>query len=131
MLHLKNSIAWSWFSGNFLQNYDLSRGFFHFFKILIFGLLERLKGKTWSKMTKNYVNHTLHQETCIRWLSIYGTHVSNHNISMSFFHFFNILFFWIIRGVKGQNVPKWQKICLSHAVSPKPYIMIVIIGTHV
>ena len=35
---------------------------------------------------------------------IYHTHVQNDNISCVFFHFFQILIFCNIRGVKGQKV---------------------------
>ena len=72
-------------------------------------------------MTKNYVcrapylkNHTSYDfhlwYTCVK----YG----------QFFHFFKILIFWIVRGVKGQKtVQNDKKLCLSGSISQEPYII--------
>ena len=40
---------------------------------------------------------------------IYGTHVKKDNISRFFLHYFKILIFWVVSGVKGQKVPQNDK----------------------
>ena len=55
---------------------------------------------------------------------IYGTHVENDNISRPFFQFFNILNFWVVRDVTGQEkVPTDKNFCQPCSVSQEPYIM--------
>ena len=39
----------------------------------------------------------------------FGTNMQNDNISMLFFHFFKILIFWAVRGVKGQKMAQNEK----------------------
>ena len=41
-----------------------------------------------------------------------------------FFHFFKILIFWIVRGVKGKKIA-WndKELCLSHLICQEPYIV--------
>ena len=54
---------------------------------------------------------------------IYGTLMLNDDISRHFFHFFKILIFWAVRGVKGQKTAQNdKKFCLSHFISQEPYI---------
>ena len=47
------------------------------------------------------------------------------------FHFFKILIFWVVWGLKGQKMAQKDKICLSHSVSETIPQMIVVFGTHV
>ena len=55
---------------------------------------------------------------------IYGTHVENDNIYKNFFHFFKILIFWFVRGVKEQKiVQNDKKFCLWRSISQEPYII--------
>ena len=53
-------------------------------------------------------SHSISQEAYIMIL------VFDTQVSWYFFHFFKILIFWFVRGIKGQkNEPKWQKMCLT------------------
>ena len=55
---------------------------------------------------------------------IYGTHVSSDNISRCFFHFFKILIFWVVRGIKVQKmVQNDKKYCPLRLISQKLYII--------
>ena len=48
-----------------------------------------------------------------------------------FFHFFKILIFWVVSGVKGQKmVQNDKKICLSHSTSQEPYIIRLLFMVH-
>ena len=50
--------------------------------------------------------------------------VQNHNISRSFFHFFKILIFWVVRSVKGQKMAhNDKKLCRLLVISQEPYII--------
>ena len=40
---------------------------------------------------------------------IYGTHVEQDNLSRNFFHFFKILIFQVVKGVKWQKVAQSDK----------------------
>ena len=47
---------------------------------------------------------------------IFGTLVSNDNVSLSFFHFFKMLIFWVVEGGGGggkraKNCPEWYSVC--------------------
>ena len=61
---------------------------------------------------------------------IYGTHVQNDNISRCFSHFFKMLIFWVVRGVKGQKMVQNEKKILSVVfhISGTTQDMIVIYG---
>ena len=59
-------------------NYKISRFFFFFFFIFIkvwFSGFSGVKGKKWTKLTKNYVCCTLYSGTIHHMIFIYGTHV--------------------------------------------------------
>ena len=54
---------------------------------------------------------------------IYGTHVSNDSISMHFLHFYKILTFLVVTGVKGQKKAQNNiKFCPLHSISQEPCI---------
>ena len=54
---------------------------------------------------------------------IFGTFVSNDDISRHFFHFFEIFIFHAVRRVKGQKmVQNDKKLCLLCPISQEPYI---------
>ena len=57
-------------------------------------------------------------------IMIFGTLVWNDNVSRGLFHFFKILIFWVVRGVKGQKtVQNNKKFCLSCSIFQEPYII--------
>ena len=70
-------------------------------------------------------------ETVHHLIIIFGTHPYNDDISRCFFHFFEILMFWAVKAVKGQNMTKDNKENLSVAVDNlgTMYRMNVIYGT--
>ena len=98
----------------------ISPGFFFVFsKFWFFGW----EGKKWSRMTKHSVcrgylrNHTSYDchlwYTCVKWY-----------LQVFFCHFFKILIFWVVRGVKGKKtVQNDKKFCSLHSMSQEPYIM--------
>ena len=48
-----------------------------------------------------------------------------------FFHFFKILIFWVVRGVKRQKiVQNGKKFCPSHLISQEPYIIWLSFSVH-
>ena len=63
---------------------------------------------------------------------IYVTRVWNDNAYRSFFHFFKILIFWVVRGVKGQKIV-WndKKFSVVLDISGTIPHMIIICGTEV
>ena len=96
--------------GTLVWNGDISRFFFFlFFKILIFWVVSEVKGQKngpkWQKIVS-----VPSQESYIIWLS-FMVHLCEIMISLEiFFHFFKILIFWFLSGVKGEeNCPKWEK----------------------
>ena len=70
-------------------------GFFHFFKILIFGFFREVKGQ---KITQNEKIPSY-----IIWLW-FLVHMCKMISPAFFFHFFKILIFWGFRGVTGQKM---------------------------
>ena len=49
---------------------------------------------------------------------IYGTHVLKDDFSRLFFLFITILIFWVVIGLKGQEMTQTdKKLCLSHSIS--------------
>ena len=74
-----------------------------------FWLLEGLKCKKCPKMIKWCLSHCISQEARITrlWFLV---HMCKMMTSPDFFfHFFKILIFWNVRGVKGQKWPKMTK----------------------
>ena len=73
-------------------------------------------------------------ETVPHMIVIFDTHVQNDDISSNFFHFFEILTFWVFRreGVKGQKMThnhQFQSVSLY--ISTTVDHIIKIFGTHV
>ena len=57
-------------------------------------------------------------------IMIFGAHVQNDDIYEHFFHFVEILIFWVVREVKGQRMAQnCKKFCLSRTISQEPYII--------
>ena len=111
--------------GVLVRNNDISWQFFHFFKILIFWVVRGGKkaknGPKWKKIMSAvlHISRNIHH-----MIFICGAHVQNDNISRQFFHFFKILIFQVVRGVKGQKmVQNDKKFCLLHSISQEPYII--------
>ena len=96
-------------------NDDISRVFFHFF----------------FKMTKNSMLCSISQELYIIWLS-FVVHKCKMMISQGFFHFFKILVFQFVSGVKGQKWPKMARILsIVLHISGTIHHKIFIYDTHV
>ena len=87
-------------NGTQLQNNDISWCFLHFFKILIFQVVRRVKGQKISKMTKNiqndkkllvvpYVSGTIHH-----MIFIYGTSTCVKGYLQAFLRFFPNFNLW-------------------------------------
>ena len=82
-------------------------------------------------MTRNLVCHASYLRNHTSYVVIFGTHVY-YNISWCFFHFFKILVFWFVRGVKGQKmVQSDKKFCLLHLISQEPYIIWLSFMVHI
>ena len=110
--------------GTLVWNHDISRYFFHFFKILISWVVKGVKGQKWPKMTKNSV--VFHISGIIHHMIVW-----NDDISRYVFHFFKILILWVVKGVKGQKlVQSKKKFCLSCSISQEPYIIWFLFMVH-
>ena len=83
--------------------------FFHFSKILIFGLLGGYKGKKWSRMTKNCLLDSISQEPYIIWL-LFMLQMCKMIISPGTFFNVKILIFYIVKGLKEQKMAQMAKI---------------------
>ena len=92
--------------GAHVYNDDISIYFFHFFKILIFLVVRRVK---WQKMAQNdkkfRLSHSISQELYLIWLWFLA-HLYKIMISPAiFFIFSKFWFFWFLGGrVKGQKM---------------------------
>ena len=97
----------------------------HFSQILIFRVNSGVKGQKKKKglKMKKILSVTLHiSGTMHHMIIIYGTLMENDNISRSFFLFFKILIFWVVRGVKRQKMAQNEKkLCLSCSISQESY----------
>ena len=66
-----------------------------------------------------HISGTIH-----RMIVMYIKRVEN-GISRHFFHFFKILIFWVVRGVKGQKtVQNDKKFSLLQSISQEPCILL-------
>ena len=70
-------------------------------------------------------NHTSYDcsfwYTCVKWYYLQGV----------FFHFFKILIFCVVRGVKGQKmVQNGKQFCPSRLISQEPYIIWLSFSVH-
>ena len=67
---------------------------------------------------------SISQESYIIWFWFILLMCKMTRVSRSFLHFFKILNFWIIRGVKRQKIAQNdKKFCLSHLKSQEPYMI--------
>ena len=87
-----------------VENDNISRCFYHFFKFLIFRVV---RGVKWQKTVQNdkkfCLSCSICQEQYIIWFSFMG-HMWKMIISADvLFHFLKILILGIVRGVKGQK----------------------------
>ena len=124
-------IIWSWLVVHKL-NMMISLGvFFIFSKPWFFSLLGGSKGKKWLKTTKTlsvvpYISGTIHH-----MIVIFGAHVWNDDISRCCFHFFKILVFHVVMGVKGKKMAQNDKaFCLPCSLSQKPYLIWLWFSVH-
>ena len=112
--------------GKLLWNDDISRCFFLFcFFILIFQAVREVKGQKIDQNEKT-LSVALHISGIIHhMIVIYGILVWNNDISRHFFHFFKILIFWVVKGLKGQKMVQNEKIsCLLCSISQETYIIL-------
>ena len=102
--------------------------FFIFSKFWFFWMLGGLKGKKQSKMTKHSVSCSISQEPYIIWFSCM-VQICKMIISLGAFFNFQILIFWVVRGLKGQKMTQFLSVapCISGTV----YHMMFIYGPHV
>ena len=97
--------------------------FFHFFsKFWFSGGCKRAKNvPKWERVLSVmlHISRIKHH-----MIFIYDAHVWNDNTSMSFFHFFKILIFRAVKGVKGQKIARNHKtLCMSCLIFQEPYII--------
>ena len=96
-------------------------------------MLVGLKCKKCPKMIKWCLSHCISQEARITrlWFLV---HMCKMMTSPDFFfHFFKILIFWIVRGIKGQKWPKMTKndVHLSMYTPQELYLMWLCFLVHV
>ena len=99
--------------------------FFQFFKILIFRVVREVKvQKTVQNDKKFCPSRFISEEPYIIWLS-FMVHLCKMTISPCVsFHFFKILIFWVVKGVKEQKMAENDKqFCLLYSISHEPYII--------
>ena len=97
---------------------------------MIFWILRGVKGQKTVESDKKFSVKLHILGTIHHVVVIHGTHEKD-DISRCVCHFFKILIFWIVKGLKGQKtVQNNKKFCPSRFIPQEPYIMIVIYGTH-
>ena len=92
---------------------------------MIFCVIRGVKGQKISQNDKYklHLSRAISQEQCSIW-SCFLVHLSKMMMSLSLFHFFQILIFWFFKGVKGQKTTqKMTKNCRLHSVSQESYII--------
>ena len=106
-------------------NDNISRSFFHFFKILIFWIVRRVKGQKITQNDKKILSVIMIYQKPYIMIVICGT-------SSGIFYFFKILIFWVVRRVKGQK--KWPKMTKTLSfglyISGTIHHMTLICGAH-
>ena len=103
---------WSWFLVH-LCKMMISPGaffFFHFFKILIFRAVRRVKGQKWPKMKNNYTPHASYLRNSIAYDHEFWHTVVKWWYLQVFFSFFWNFDFWGCLGVKGQKMAQNEKL---------------------
>ena len=101
---------------------NISKHFFHFFKILFFQVFRVEKGqKSGPKWQKFCSSFSISDESQIMQLS-FMIHMCKMIISPVFiFCFFKISIYVVVR--EGKVVQNDKKLCLSHSISQEPYII--------
>ena len=113
--------------GAHLLNDNISRCFFHFFKILILRVFGGVKvGKIVENDKKICLLYSLSQEPYIIWLS-FMEHFCKMIISWGIFFISSKL----IGRWKDKNGPKWRKFCPSCSISQEPYIIWLSFVVHI
>ena len=121
VLYLRNIVAYDhafWYT--FVKWYF--QAFFHFFKLLILGVVREVKGQKMVQNDKKFcLSHSISQEPYIIWLS-FVVHICKMMISpVVFFHYFKYRIFQIVSGVKEQKiVQNGKKFCPSQSSSQEP-----------
>ena len=98
---------------------------FHFFKILILGVVSGIKGqKVIQNDKKNCLSRCISQEPYIIWFS-FMVHLCKMIIFPRVFFFFSKFWFsGLLKGVRGQKVVQSvKKFCLLRSISQGPYII--------
>ena len=109
--------------GTHVWNDNTSSSFFHFSKFWFFGLLGGKRAKNSPKWQKVCLLCSISQERYIIWSS-FAVHKCKMIVSVgTFFYFFKILIFWVVRRVKGQKWPKMTKNCPLFFIFQEPYII--------
>ena len=96
-----------------------------FSKFWLFGFIRGSKGKKWPKMTKKLsLSHLISQEPYIIWSS-FSVHMCKRIIFPGvFLWFFQVVFFRLVIGVKGQKMSQNDKnLCLSHFISQEASVI--------
>ena len=95
--------------GRHLQNDNIFRCFFHFFKILIFWAYRGVKGQKMVQNDKTFcLLCSISQEPYIIWLS-FMLQMCKMIISQGVFFNFKILILWVVGAERAKNGLKWQK----------------------
>ena len=112
--------------------YDISRSFFHFFKILIFQVVSEIKGQNMAQNDKIFcLLHSISQEPYILWLSFVVHKCKVMIFPGVFFNFFKILIFRVVSAIKGQKMARNdKKLCLLHSISQEPYMIWLVFVLH-
>ena len=125
--YLRNSIAYDHnFWCSCIKLWYLHVSFYHFFKILIFQIVKWVEGQKMVQNDKKFCpSHSIFQEQPnIIWLSFMVHLCKNGDISKAFFHFFKILVFQIVKGVKGWKMVQNDKMFSpSRSISQEPNII--------
>ena len=112
--YLRNSKAFDhdfWYTcvkWRYLQGF-----FFHFFEILIFWVVRGAGGG--SKRAKNcpkikkYISHVPYFRNSTAYDHDFWYTCVNNDLSRPFFHLFEVFFFQVVRGVKGQKIAQNEK----------------------
>ena len=109
--------------GIYVSNDNISRHFFHIFKIFIFDVVRRVKGQKMVQNEKKLCpSCSIFQEPYIVWLS-FMVHICKMIMSLYFFSFLQNFDFLGHEWVKVQKmVQNDKKFCLLCSISEEPYI---------
>ena len=116
-----------------VKNDNISRCFFHFFKILIFRVVRRVKGQKMVQNDKKF-SFTFHiSGTIHHMIVIYMVQMCEMIISLGVFFNAKILIFQFVKGLKGQknDLKCWKFLSVIPYISGTIYHVIFVYGTHV